>query len=110
AAFAVSGHDPAVDAFVAGRPSVAAWARYCAIADRHGDDWRAWPAELRHPSSPAVAGHEAADPDRARFHAWVQWVLDRQLARAAEPVPLLTDLAVGFDPGGFDAWELQDLL
>ena len=47
-------------------------------------------------------GH--ADPDRVRFHMWVQWSLDRQLAAASRELPLVHDLAVGDDPDGADAW------
>ena len=42
---------------------------------------------------------------------WLQWQLDVQLARAAASgCQLVGDLAVGFDPGGADAWMWQDLL
>src|SRR5690606_2370406 len=72
--------------------------------------WRAWPAELRRPDAPAV-DRVAADPaDRVAFWAWVQHLAADQLRRAEEPVALLTDLAVGVDPDGADAWALQDLL
>jgi 4-alpha-glucanotransferase len=46
--------------------------------------------------------------DRVAFHAWVQWLLDEQLAAAGRAgVDLIADLPVGFDPGGFDAWAWQ---
>jgi 4-alpha-glucanotransferase len=47
-------------------------------------------------------GH--ADPDRVRFHMWVQWLLDRQLEIASRELDLVHDLAVGVDPDGADAW------
>jgi 4-alpha-glucanotransferase len=37
------------------------------------------------------------------FFAWLQFHLDRQLARAAAEVGLITDVPVGFNPDGFDA-------
>jgi len=87
------------------------WARFCALAERHGPSWRLWPAALRHPESPEVAraAHELAD--RVTFHAWLQLLVEHQLeaARGAGP-RLLQDLAVGVDPGGADAWLWQDLL
>jgi 4-alpha-glucanotransferase len=52
----------------------------------------------------------AAMADRVAFWAWVQFLLDEQLRRAEEPLPLLTDLAIGVDPDGADAWVMQDLL
>ena len=45
-----------------------------------------------------------------RFHQWLQWLLERQLAAAAKEIPLVQDLPVGFDPGGADAWAWQHLL
>ncbi len=45
-----------------------------------------------------------------RFHRWVQWVLDAQLARAGEPLALLGDVPIGSDPDGADAWMWQDVL
>jgi 4-alpha-glucanotransferase len=41
---------------------------------------------------------------------WVQFLFDGQRRRAEDPLPLLTDLAIGVDPDGADAWALQDLL
>src|SRR5205085_5375330 len=53
----------------------------------------------------------AAEPGRIRFQEWCQWHVDRQLAAAGDTgVPLVADLAVGFDPSGADAWAFQDVL
>ncbi|HYT26797.1 MAG TPA: 4-alpha-glucanotransferase, partial [Actinomycetota bacterium] len=42
------------------------------------------------------------------YHAYLQWLLDEQLAAVPRMrVGLLNDLAVGVDPGGFDAWSFQ---
>jgi len=48
--------------------------------------------------------------ERVAFHAWLQWLLDDQLARAGQALRLVTDLAIGFDGEGADAWAWQDLL
>ena len=48
--------------------------------------------------------------DRVRFWAWLQWLVDRQLAEARADDAVLADLAVGFSDDGFDAWEWQDLV
>jgi 4-alpha-glucanotransferase len=48
--------------------------------------------------------------DRIRFHQWLQWLLDAQLRQASSHVDVMHDLAVGFAPGGFDAWSWQHLL
>jgi 4-alpha-glucanotransferase len=91
------------------------FATYCALAERHGRDWRQWPAALRRPAGPAVAAARVDLADRVAFHAWLQRMCDDQLAAARQaaagmPVGLVQDLAVGIDPGGADAWLLQDVL
>ena len=83
---------------------------YCAIAEKHGKDWRAWPAPLRRPDSPDVASFRAEHARRLEFHAWLQWRLDSQLARAAETIGLVNDLPIGLDVAGADAWCWQDLM
>jgi 4-alpha-glucanotransferase len=103
--------DERFEAYVeqAGEP-LAKFAAFCVLAEMHGRDYRTWPADLRHPASAAVAAIEAQRADRVRFHAWLQWLLDQQLGVAAGELPIMQDLAVGFDPGGADAWMWQDLL
>jgi 4-alpha-glucanotransferase len=93
------------------------FATWCALAQVHGADWRSWPAQLRHPGSPAVAAFRAEHAADVDFHRWLQWVLDEQLAgtqaaarRAGMPLGVLHDLAVGVHPRGADAWALQDTL
>jgi 4-alpha-glucanotransferase len=91
-----------------------AWAAWCALADEHGPDWRRWPEPLREPAAGrAAVGRTAA----AGFHAWVQWLVDEQLAAAQAAARaagmgtgIIHDLAVGVHPGGADAWAHQDLL
>jgi 4-alpha-glucanotransferase len=85
------------------------WATYCAIADEHGNGWNTWPEELQRPDAPAVRRYAEVHADRVRFHAWLQQVLDEQLAQTAW-FPVIHDLAVGFDAGGADAWAWQDTL
>jgi 4-alpha-glucanotransferase len=92
-------------------PSLRAWATFVTLAEELGPDWRTWPEGYRRPAAPAVARFAEAHADRLAFHAWVQWLVDEQLARAASAGPrLVTDLPVGFDPAGFDAWEWQEVL
>jgi 4-alpha-glucanotransferase len=45
---------------------------------------------------------------RVRFHQWLQWVLDQQLAAAAGEIGLVHDLPVGVQADGADAWAWQD--
>ena len=92
------------------RPRLRDFGLFCALAERHGRDWRNWPRPLarRDPTAIRAAAEELAG--RVRFHAWVQLQLDRQLEEAGAALPLIRDLAVGFHPGGADAWLWQDLV
>jgi 4-alpha-glucanotransferase len=86
------------------------FATFCAIAETHGKDWRQWPVELRRPDSPAVARYAMRESLRVKFHAWLQWLLDVQLAEACRDIRVIQDLPIGIDIGGADAWCWQDLL
>jgi 4-alpha-glucanotransferase len=90
-------------------PALDEFAAYCTLAERHGKDWRLWPAAFVHPNSADVRRLAAEDP-RVRFHAWVQWQLDRQLEAASRDVRVFHDLPVGFDIAGADGWCWQDSL
>ena len=79
--------------------------------DKAGWDWRRWPAPFRDPASPAVAEFARAEATEVAFHAFLQFLADAGLAaaqaaarRAGMPVGLITDLAVGTDAAGSDAW------
>jgi len=83
---------------------------FCVLAERHGAGWQGWPEEFRRPESGAVTRFAAEQAKRIEFHAWLQWNLDEQLARAAPALRLMQDLPIGVDPGGADAWAWQDVL
>ncbi len=94
-----------------------AFATWCALAERHGDDWHTWPAALRHPAAEGVAAFVEKHSTAVDFHRWMQWQLDDQLAnaqsaavRAGMPLGIMADLAVGVHPDGADAWAMQDVL
>jgi 4-alpha-glucanotransferase len=89
--------------------SLVQFAKFCALAEHHGCGWRRWPNEFRDPRSPAVARFASEHSDRVRFYQWVQWLLDEQLARAADQIPLMQDLPIGVDPDGADAWAWQNV-
>jgi 4-alpha-glucanotransferase len=104
--------DPAFDRYRAERGAgLTSFATYCALAERHGPRWPAWPEGLRHPDGPEVGRFAASaiGRDRIRYHQWLQWCLDRQMASAGGALPVMLDLAVGVDPGGADAWRWQDV-
>ena len=106
-----AGHEPGFERFRREQgEALTTFATFMTLAEQHGGGWRSWPAQLRHPDTPEVAAAARAHADRVGFHAWVQWLLDEQLAAAADALPLMRDLPVGFDPDGADAWAWQDLL
>ncbi|SHK78441.1 4-alpha-glucanotransferase [Streptomyces yunnanensis] len=90
-------------------------ATWCALAERHGPDWRGWPAGLRDPRSPETVRIRHGLLDRIDFHSRLAWFTDEQLAaaqRAARDagmaIGLVHDLAVGVHPSGADTWAQQD--
>jgi 4-alpha-glucanotransferase len=111
ACFAVAGDDPDFEAWRTDQgEALTRFATWCTLAEEHGNGWQSWPEELRRPDGPAVAAVAARSADRLRFHAWLQWLLDAQVADAFAVLPPINDLAVGFDPGGADGWAFQDVL
>jgi 4-alpha-glucanotransferase len=86
------------------------FATYCVLAERHGKDWRRWPAELRRADSAGTAAFRIANKARVNFHAWLQWQVDTQCEQAAQTIAIMTDLPIGLDVAGADAWCWQDLL
>ncbi len=85
-----------------------------ALCDEHGPQWRQWPEDIRAANREAVLAKLAGNEPLARravFHEWCQQLVADQLAAvAATGVSVIGDLAVGFSPGGADAWEYADLL
>jgi len=94
---------------------LADFALWCALAERHGPDWRTWPAPLRDRDPAAVAAAGAELADRAAFHRWLQSRAEQQVAAAQTAaraagmrVGIVHDLAVGVDPAGADTWAGRD--
>ena len=72
-------------------------------------DWRTWPEELRTPTSQTVQRFAAEHHARITFHAWLQFLADKQLGEAAQStrgmaVGIYRDLAVGADSSGAETW------
>lgn len=86
------------------------WATWAAVADAHGANWPDWPAELRDPRSDGVRAWVADHEQQVAFHAWLQWLLDTQLAAATGDLTVIQDLPIGVSGGGADAWAWQDVL
>ncbi len=89
-----------LEAFAADRPELVSYARFRSACERLGSPWATW--------SVAEAGRAVAGTDDAaeRYHLYVQWVADQQLAAVsrAGSTGLYLDLPVGVHPSGFDPW------
>lgn len=77
-------------------------------------DWRGWPAAYRRADTPEVQAFAAAHGAEIDFHIFLQWQAARGLAaaqRAAREagmaIGLISDLAVGAESGGSQAWSHQ---
>ena len=80
--------------------------------------WRDWPAGWRAPAGPDAANFAAANPHEIQFHMFAQWLAGRSFAAVQQDaraqgmrIGLISDVAVGMNPGGSHAWSrAQDLL
>ncbi|MBW3068248.1 MULTISPECIES: 4-alpha-glucanotransferase [unclassified Actinomyces] len=86
------------------------FALWCALMEKYGN-FEDWPDNLKDASSAFVANEARTLADRIDFYAWLQWIVDEQLARAQAEAKaagmslgLMDDLAVGVHPRGADAW------
>ncbi|MGK9063669.1 4-alpha-glucanotransferase [Stutzerimonas chloritidismutans] len=77
--------------------------------------WRNWPEEYRSPESPAIERFAAEHAHEVSYYAFCQWLIARGLERAQTAarsagmkIGLISDLAVGADGGGSQAWSRQD--
>ncbi len=73
--------------------------------------WQNWPQEYHDPAGVAATAFARANREEIAFHLFLQGLAQRSLAaaqreagRAGMRVGLITDLAVGIDPGGSDTW------
>lgn len=110
--FEASGGDPAFDAWLsAGGASLERFATHQALSEVHGPYWCNWPDAFRDNASAEVAEFRAANACTVRFHAWAQWMAEKQLQAVADTAAtrgmrhgLYLDLAVGTHPHGAETW------
>ncbi len=84
-------------------------------AEGYPQHWRDWPEQYRTPQDPAVEQFAREHADEITYYAFCQWLIDRGLERAQSAarsagmkIGLISDLAVGADGGGSQAWSRQD--
>ena len=85
------------------------FATFCVLSEQHGAGWHSWPDRYRHPNAAGVRRFFIDHIDRVRFHMWIQWLIEEQLAKSAYTLAVMQDLPIGVDPGGADAWAWQDV-
>ena len=88
------------------------FAFWCALREKYGD---VFPEELKSPTTAEAEIERAALADRIDFYAWMQWIIDRQLAgaqrsavEAGMPLGIFHDLAVGVHSNGADTWSIPE--
>ena len=111
--FAAMGELPArrgeFESWRAAAPLIDAFAAFRVLQDECGDDWRSWPAEYRSCSGTAVAGFVSRHADEVCYQAWLQWLMETQLAAVPDVnVGLINDFPIGVARGGFDAWAFPE--
>lgn len=96
-------------------PALERFARFEAISQRHGADWRRWPQDLQAVGSAAVGNFAGEHAAEIRYHAWLQWLAENQVGNAQTAarqagmgLGLYLDLAVGVRPGSADTWADPD--
>jgi (1->4)-alpha-D-glucan 1-alpha-D-glucosylmutase len=78
-------------------------------SDPHVYGWMQWPMGYRNPNAAHVVEFAESHEQDVEFYEFLQWLADRQLARAADacsalPIGLYRDLAIGADANGADVW------
>ncbi|MEO1205445.1 MAG: 4-alpha-glucanotransferase [Pseudomonadota bacterium] len=81
------------------------------ISEHHGSDWLAWPEAFQDAGSQATQSFAETHDRDVRFHAYLQWIAETQLAKAQDTATsagmslgLYLDLAVGVRPCGAETW------
>ncbi|MBG6192049.1 4-alpha-glucanotransferase [Arthrobacter sp. CAN_A212] len=92
-------------------PGLDSFALWCALAETLAPGAAAW-------DDPDYIDAQRIElADRIRFHLWLQWLCDEQLAAAQHgaldagmTIGIIHDLAVGVHAHGSDAWSLRGVL
>ncbi len=103
----------AFEAFVsAGGARLRRFATFEALTEAYpGRPWMQWDGAFRQSDSAETEAFAAAHPARLRHHAYLQWIAERQFARADKAargaglsLGFYRDIAVGTAPDGAEAW------
>ncbi len=96
-------------------PGLVDFATWSALCEHY--EGQEWPVEARDRGSALVQELAEELDERIRFHCWLQWVADEQLAAAQRAataggmrIGIMHDLAVGIHPDGADTWAMPEVL
>jgi 4-alpha-glucanotransferase len=97
------GRRAALDDFLRQYPLTVEYARFRAMRDVHGRDWRRWPSRF-----------PRLDRTTVELHEYAQWRMHEELLELRTHVSthgglLGLDLPLGTHPDGFDVWRHRDL-
>jgi 4-alpha-glucanotransferase len=97
------GRRAALDNFLRQYPLTVDYARFRAMRDLYGRDWRRWPNRF-----------PLLDRSTVEMHAYAQWLLHEDLLELRDHISargglLGLDLPLGTHPDGFDSWRRRDL-
>ncbi|MGO1590905.1 MAG: 4-alpha-glucanotransferase [Ancrocorticia sp.] len=88
------------------------FAFWCALREEYGEEF---PPKFSCPDTPEATKERARLSGRIDFYAWMQWVIDDQLAEAQRSalcsgmhIGIFHDLAVGVHAQGSDTWSLPE--
>ncbi len=100
---------PRFEAYLAERPDLMEYARFRAVGETHGLNWRAWPEPLCSGTIAPGSYDEAA----YRYHAYAQWQtaeqLEQLIAHAAQQgMTWYLDLPLGVNGDSYDVWRYRD--
>lgn len=91
------------------RPAISEYALFRAVQEAERRPWSEWPQPAR---SGTLAESPSLQPS-LRYHLFVQWVAEEQLAAldraSGRDAGLYLDFPVGVHPRGFDSWQQQRL-
>jgi 4-alpha-glucanotransferase len=94
--------------YVASNPDLNRYARFRAVHEQRGTKWTQWPTRMKD----GTLTSPDSDAKRERYHRYVQWIAELQLARISNQEPtrgLYLDFPLGVHPQGYDVWRNQRL-
>ncbi len=93
--------------FLRDHPRIDDYARFRATTEKQGASWQSWPPRLRE----GTLTKDDYDDDARKYHAYAQWLANKQLGDAAaeSSAMLYLDLPLGVHRDSYDVWRERDL-